>query len=237
MSKKEKRFDARQWVDRQLDVRTNTALNQKHSAFAQDHSHTSSAQLIAYVQSLARERGKTPYQQEVIGGSFLAYRFGSWENLLRLAELPAPTRPKDPRWLYRQERELQVKLFREEKVLAKQQRAKHSLEKSKQAQARNQERTRRDMAWGEAHSGDTNGQLLAYIRACADDLGRSPLVKEVLGGEYIRSRFVSWPIVLQEAGLPLPEGMKPPTKKMLAAYAELQRKMSITWRRTPLRRL
>ncbi len=130
--------------------------------------------------------------------------------------------PRKKKELLEAEMKVQAKLYKEERSLLRQQRTLERQAKSAVAKAQADERTQQDMAWGEKHKDDTDAELIAYVRDCAASLGRTPYVKEVLGGEYIRNRFVSWSIVLQEAGLPLPADMKPPTKKMLAAYRELK---------------
>ncbi len=117
-----------------------------------------------------------------------------------------------------EEIKVQAQLYKEEKAAVRQQRTLQRQEKSVAAKAQADARLQRDMAWGAEHEADTDEALLAYVRSCAESLGHTPYAKEVLGGEYIRSRFVSWSIALQAADLLLPGDMKPPTKKMLAAF-------------------
>ena len=51
LSKNEKKayFNAREYVNRQLAIRTDQALEEKHKQFAIDHAKDSRAQLITYV--------------------------------------------------------------------------------------------------------------------------------------------------------------------------------------------
>ena len=68
------------------------------------------------------------------------------------------------------------------------------------------------------HQDDADEQLLAHVRRIATALGRSPFIKEVVGGHYIAKRFVSWPLVLALTRLELPQGMKPPKSKDFNEY-------------------
>ncbi len=138
----------------------------------------------------------------------------------RQGEYEDPLKKKE---LLEAEIKVQAKLHKEERTLLRQQRTLERQAKSAAAKAQADARMERDIAWGEEHKDDSDAELIVYVKDCAASLGRTPYVKEVLGGEYIRNRFVSWSIVLQEAGLPLPADMKPPTKKMLAAYRELKK--------------
>ena len=52
------------------------------------------------------------------------------------------------------------------------------------------------------HAGDSDEELLEYVRGWAKRLKRTPRYDEVLGGEYIRKRFKNdWQMVLHLAGL------------------------------------
>ena len=52
------------------------------------------------------------------------------------------------------------------------------------------------------HAGDSDEELLEYVRGWAKRLKRTPRYDEVLGGEYIRKRFKNdWQRVLHLAGL------------------------------------
>ena len=54
------------------------------------------------------------------------------------------------------------------------------------------------------HENDTEDQLLAYVRECAENLGHSPWPREILGSETILRRLGSWDQVLRQAKLPQP---------------------------------
>ena len=52
------------------------------------------------------------------------------------------------------------------------------------------------------HGNDTDEQLAAYLRECAEQLGHSPWPREIIGGETICKRFGSWDCALRKAKLP-----------------------------------
>ena len=94
--------------------------------------------------------------------------------------------------------------------------------RKEQAKLEEEARAERDRLWGEAHENDTDEQLLEHLRQCAERLGHSPVKAEVEGGNYIAKRFVTWPLALQLAELPLPKGMKPAGNKDVNAYRRQQ---------------
>ena len=56
----------------------------------------------------------------------------------------------------------------------------------------------------EAHSTDTDEQLLTYLRQSAVQLGHAPWPREIGGGSYIQQRFGTWKNALLRAKLPQP---------------------------------
>ena len=52
------------------------------------------------------------------------------------------------------------------------------------------------------HAKDTKEQLIAYVQQCAEDLGHTPHMTEIIGGPYIKFRFDGWSKLLMAAGLP-----------------------------------
>lgn len=123
MSKNEKKnyFDAQEYVNRQLAIRTDRALQEKNKRFAIDHAKDSRAQLIAYVLQCKEELGHTPCMPEIIGGAYIGYRLDGWVKMLQAADLPLHT--KEPahtaRKIYRDELKNQARLLKEEKAAAK----------------------------------------------------------------------------------------------------------------------
>lgn len=209
-----------EWFGAQVEARTNAALKERNRQFATDHARDTDRQLIAYLRQMAVEFGYTPPEAEVIGGEFIAGRFGGWGRAVAAAGLPmsgiAPALRR--RKVYKEEYLRQTKLFKEELRSGRDARRAVRQEQAKAAQVEKDAREQRDAAWGEDHRTDSDEALLDYVRSCAAQLGRSPLAREVVGGGYIAGRFGGWPMTLYRAGLPMAQGMKPPTKAQIAAY-------------------
>ena len=70
----------------------------------------------------------------------------------------------------------------------------------------------------EAHSSDTQEQLLAYLRQNAIALGHTPWPREIAGGSYIERRFGTWKNTLCQARLP-----RPSTPDNLSNFARIQK--------------
>ena len=222
LNKNEKKnyFDAREYVNRQLAIRTDQALQEKNKQFAVDHAKDSRAQLIAYVLQCKDELGHTPSMTEIIGGAYIGYRFDGWVKMLQAADLPLHT--KEPastaRKIYRDELKNQAKLWKEEKAAAKVEIAATKEARLERAREERASRMERDRIWGEEHQADTDEQLLSHVKAIADDLGQTPRKSEVIGAEYICKRIGSWALICTLAELPLSKELKPPKKKELLQY-------------------
>ena len=105
-----------------LKKRTEEALAQKQREFETLHQHDSDGELLNYLRRCAEEIGRTPNACEVIGGTFLHQRFGSWDQALQRAGLgrPGPAPDFQRRWIYKQEKQRQLELHREKKLLKQQ---------------------------------------------------------------------------------------------------------------------
>lgn len=222
LNKNEKKnyFDAREYVNRQLAIRTDQALQEKNKQFALEHEKDSRAQLIGYVLKCKDELGHTPSMTEIIGGAYIGYRFDGWVKLLQAADLPLHTKEPAPtaRKIYRDELKNQAKLWKEEKAAAKVENAAAKEARAEQAREAQAARKERDRIWGEEHQEDTDEQLLSYVKSIAYDLGQTPRKSEVIGAEYICKRIGSWALICTLAELPLPKELKPPKKKELLKY-------------------
>ena len=119
---------------------------------------------------------------------------------------------------YKREFEHHAKLFKEERKLAAEERDIHKREAALKAQAEREMLAERDREWAAEHETDTDEELLDYLRSCAEELGYTPVRREVLGSTYISERFGNWAVALTIAELPLPRGMKPPKQTALNAY-------------------
>jgi len=222
LSKNEKKnyFDAQAYVNRQLAMRTDQALQEKNKQFAVEHEKDSRAQLIAYVLQCKDELGHTPSMTEIIGGAYIGYRFDGWVKMLQAAGLPLHTKEPDhtARKIYRDELKNQAKLLKEEKAAARIQNTAAKEARAEQAREAQAARKERDRVWGEKHREDTDEQLLSYVKSVAADLGQTPRKSEVIGGEYICKRIGSWALICTLAELPLPKELKPPKQKELLQY-------------------
>ena len=58
------------------------------------HSGDTDEQLLAYILRCAAELNCSLFQSEVLGGAYIAQRFGRWSAALRMAGLP----PRNGRW-------------------------------------------------------------------------------------------------------------------------------------------
>jgi hypothetical protein len=110
-----------------LRKRTEEALAKQQREFEALHRSDTDADLIEYLRRCAEEIGHAPNACEVIGGTNLHQRFGSWDRALRLAGLGRPGQAPDfhRRWIYKQEKQRQIDLHKAEKrrkQLEKQQR-------------------------------------------------------------------------------------------------------------------
>lgn len=230
MSETKKAFDPQLWVSQQLEMRTNAALKKKNAQFALEHQDDSKYQLLEYVVACANELGHTPHMDEVIGGSFIAHRFKGWVNVVMESGLPKCGGCPAPngRKIYRDELIVQSKLWKQEKAEAKAQRAAQNEIEAAIAQKEKAERKDRDAAWATEHAQDTDEQILAYVRECAAELGHTPRMKDVVGGEFIRKWIGSWALVCTLAELPLPPELKPPKKKEVLQYLNTHKKKETT---------
>ena len=110
------RFDYQSWFDRNVAKRTEAALAERDTAFAEKHAEKPLAELARYLARKAEVLRHTPSPCEVDGGAFIEQRFGSWDAALRMACLPSPTKEmplrKSSRFL--REKKIQEPLFYEE---------------------------------------------------------------------------------------------------------------------------
>ena len=113
------------------------ALAAQEQAFAQNRGNDSDEQLLSYLQFCSRLLGHTPWPREIVGGSLLEERFGSWEHALQRAGLPKPTTLDKPTTFvrYQEEVERQKVVYREKKA-AKKQKARQRLQTQREKQKR-----------------------------------------------------------------------------------------------------
>ena len=218
-------YRASEKFNQQVEVRTYAALKEKHLQFVREHEGTNESELLEYVKACAKDLGHTPNMTEVIGGNYIAYRFQGWSEVIRRTGLPKPGTAPDSkhRKIYKDEYQRQIRLLKQEKNASREKRKEAKEERAEAARAEKEAKRERDMAWGEEHKSDTDEQLLAYVRECAETLGYSPFCREVVGGSYIAERLVCWPLVLELAGLPMAQGMKPSSQAKRDEYRRRQK--------------
>ena len=109
------------------------ALGQEEQEFRTVHQCDSDAELLQYLRSCAQQLHHTPWPREIIGGSFLVERFGSWKRALILAKLPEPvTDDKVTTFLrVRKETERQKEIYKQRKAEKKLQSAKRRAEQER----------------------------------------------------------------------------------------------------------
>lgn len=87
-------FDGRNWHEQHIAKRTRAALDEQDRAFAERHAGDTLAELACYLRRCAEHWGRSPAPCEIVGGSYIAERFGSWSDALRAAHLnPAYSNP------------------------------------------------------------------------------------------------------------------------------------------------
>lgn len=227
--RKAKRFQGDVWFDQQVEKRTKLALHQKQIVFAKEHKEDSNEQLLTYVRQAAEELGFTPNAGEMIGGEYISSRFGSWDQVVHAAGLPPQGELRDikKRQIYKEEFKRQAALFKKERREQKEEKKMGILARQEAAKMAQTERAEKSHDWSTHHKHDTDEQLLEYLRQCAKELGHSPTKAEVAGSSYLIRRFVSWPLALQLAKLPLPQGMKPPKSKDINDYQQLKKQRRV----------
>lgn len=221
--KKERWQQSEAQITSGLERKTRAALKEQERMFAAEHQDTGSMELLGYVRAKAETLGRSPHAAELTGGTYIAGRFGGWDNVLKAAGLP-PTAGNPPELkktgLFKKEFQRQARLRRARLAEAREQRRTDHQARSRAAEEERKRLAARpaELAWVAAHEGDTDEELLAYLCQCARNLGHTPAMREVLGGGYISSRFGNWSVAVYMAGLPFRRGMKRPKQKAIDVY-------------------
>lgn len=112
------------------------ALEAQEQEFASSRGSDSDEQLLAYLCYCASILGHTPWPREIVGGSLIERRFGTWQDALNKAKLPLPSTPDKVTGFarYQEETERQKVLYRQKKA-AKKLKAQQRLKAQKEKQA------------------------------------------------------------------------------------------------------
>ena len=114
------------------------ALEEQEEVFRREHETDTDEQLIAYLRQCAVEVNHVPWPGEILGGTVIAERFGSWESALAAANLQKPKGLNKPGIFPRvkQEEERQKEIYRqrkaEKKALAEKRRNQQAARKKEQ---------------------------------------------------------------------------------------------------------
>lgn len=110
-------FDGANWYEQHIAKRTRDALAEQDRAFAEKHAGDSLDQLAAYLRRCAGHWEKSPAPIEIVGGSYIAERFGDWKDALRAAHLnPIYKNPRNRDCgRYQKEKSIQIQLHRVER--------------------------------------------------------------------------------------------------------------------------
>ena len=94
--------------------------------------------MACYLRRCAGHWGKSPAPCEIVGGSYIAERFGSWSNALRAAHLnSAYSHPHNrSNGRYQREKKRQIELYRAERDAKRADREKKNLERQRVNAAR-----------------------------------------------------------------------------------------------------
>lgn len=126
-------FDGRNWHEQHIAKRTRAALDEQDRAFAERHAGDPLAELACYLRRCAEHWGRSPAPCEIVGGSYIAERFGSWSDALRAAHLnPAYSHPHNrSNGRYQREKKRQIELYRVERDAKRAEREKKNLERQR----------------------------------------------------------------------------------------------------------
>ena len=94
------------------------ALEAEEEFFRKEHASDSDAQLLAYLKQWAVKLQHTPWPGEILGGTVIEQRFGSWDHALSAAGLPYPYGENKPAVFLRVEQEeaRQKEIYRQRKA-------------------------------------------------------------------------------------------------------------------------
>ena len=98
------------------------AIELQEKNFAEEHSNDTNEQLLSYLKSCFNQLSHVPWQMEVVGGTMIAERFGSWNQALIAAGFSTDLARKKPKTFLRMQEETmrQKEIYHQRKVAKKQ---------------------------------------------------------------------------------------------------------------------
>ena len=94
------------------------ALEQREQEFRKLHQTDTDEELLKYLRLWAIRLRHTPWPGEILGGSYIQERFGSWKQAVALAKLPLPRTANQLKNFSRvqKEEEVQKEIYRQRKA-------------------------------------------------------------------------------------------------------------------------
>lgn len=117
------------------------ALEEQEQEFEEAHKEDSDEQLLEYLKESTKKLHHVPWKREIVGGSYIEKRFGTYKAALRAAELQNPKHPdlieNFPR--IQKEIEIQKAAYRKNKAEKKERSAKRIAEQAAKRRQREKE--------------------------------------------------------------------------------------------------
>lgn len=117
------------------------SLEEQERQFEEAHSSDSDEMLLEYLKESAIKLHHVPWQREIVGGSYITNRFGTYKSALRLAELPNPKHADILENFSRIQKEVEIQkvAYRKNKAEKKERSAKRRAEQAAKRRQRNEE--------------------------------------------------------------------------------------------------
>jgi len=108
------------------------ALEEQEQEFEEAHKEDSDEQLLEYLKESTKKLHHVPWKREIVGGSYIEKRFGTYKAALRAAELPNPKHPDLIENFSRIQKEVEIQkaAYRKNKAEKKERSAKRRAEQA-----------------------------------------------------------------------------------------------------------
>ena len=116
------------------------ALEEQEREFEEVHEADSDEELLEYIKESAKSLNRVPWEREIVGGSYIEKRFGTWKNALRKAELPNPKHPDLIENFSRIQNEIEIQkgIYRKNKAEKKERSARRKAEQAAKRRLRDE---------------------------------------------------------------------------------------------------